>query len=85
MLVFIGVNLAGKLVEKMVEAVELSFVNRLVGVIFSLGKMVIILGILLAFVDRIDQRTRISSKVLQGTLYFLQAFHNDSYNNLPFT
>lgn len=73
-LVFIGVNLAGKLVEKMVEAVELSFVNRLFGVIFSLGKMVIILGILLAFIDRIDQRTRIFPKYSREHSIFYKPF-----------
>ena len=81
-LVFIGVNLVGKLVEKMVEAVQLSFINRLFGVIFSLGKTVILLGILLAFIDRIDQHTPLSSKIFQGTFPILQTIYNNCHNNI---
>lgn len=54
--VFIGINITGKLIEKMAESVQLSFVNRLFGVFFSLVKTILLLGILLLFADRIDQR-----------------------------
>jgi len=57
-LVFIGVNLTGKLIEKMVESIDLSFLNRLMGVILSLAKTAIILGVLLVYVDRLDQKWR---------------------------
>ena len=59
LLVFIGVNLIGRMVEKMVEAIELSFINRLFGIVFSVSKLVIICGVLLAFIDRVDQKTPI--------------------------
>lgn len=57
-LVFIGINLIGRLIEKAVESAELSFPNRMLGVLFSLCKMVIILGALLTFVDRMDRQIR---------------------------
>jgi membrane protein required for colicin V production len=56
LLVFIVVNLLGKMIEKLVEAVELSFVNRLLGIVFSLCKTILIVGVLLAYAERIDQR-----------------------------
>ena len=73
-LVFIGVNLVGKLVEKMVEAVQLSFINRLFGVIFSLGKTVILLGILLAFINRIDLHTPLLPKYSREHSLFYKPF-----------
>jgi len=55
LLIVIGINLLGKLVDKMVEAVALGLVNRLLGIVFSLAKTVLILGILVNLVDRVDQ------------------------------
>ena len=73
-LVFIGVNLVGKMVEKMVEVVQLSFINRLFGVIFSLAKTIILLGILLAFINRIDQRTPLLPKNSREHSLFFRPF-----------
>jgi membrane protein required for colicin V production len=56
LLVFIAVNLLGRVIEKMVEAIELTLVNRMLGVVFSLCKTILIVGILLAYVDRMDKR-----------------------------
>lgn len=53
---FIGVYFIGKLVEKAIESVNLSFLNRLSGVVLSLAKTAIILGVLLVFMNRLDQR-----------------------------
>jgi len=55
-LVFILVNIAGRLTQKFIEAVELSFFNRILGTLFSIGKTILIVGVLLAYVDRIDRR-----------------------------
>ena len=62
LLVFIGVNLVGRIIEKIAEAVELSFVNRMLGVLFSLLKTVLIIGVLLCFVDRIDHQVHFLPK-----------------------
>jgi membrane protein required for colicin V production len=58
LLVFIGVNLVGKGIEKIAEAIELSFFNRMFGVLFGVLKTILILGVLLSFVDRIDRQVR---------------------------
>ncbi|HEX2395424.1 MAG TPA: CvpA family protein [Bacteroidales bacterium] len=55
-LVFVGVNIIGKLIEKVVESADLSFLNRLTGVILSLAKTAIIVGVLLAYINRLDQK-----------------------------
>jgi len=73
-LVFIGVYLAGKLTEKLIKAVELSLVNRLLGVIFSVGKIVLILGVLLSYVDRIDQRIHFLPKGSREYSIFYKPF-----------
>jgi membrane protein required for colicin V production len=53
-LVFIAVNLIGRLIEKVVESVDLSFLNRIMGVVLSLAKTTIILGVLLVYINRLD-------------------------------
>jgi membrane protein required for colicin V production len=55
-LVFIAINLLGRMIEKMVEAIELTMVNRMLGILFSLCKTILIVGVLLAYADRMDQR-----------------------------
>jgi membrane protein required for colicin V production len=55
-LVFIVVKLIGNLVEKVIESVDLSFLNRLFGVLFSMAKMALILGVLLVYLHRLDQK-----------------------------
>jgi hypothetical protein len=46
----------GKLAEKFIRAVELSFLNRLLGILFSVGKIILIVGVILSYADRIDRR-----------------------------
>jgi membrane protein required for colicin V production len=62
LLIFLGVTLVGKGIEKIAEAVELSIVNRMFGVLFSLLKTVLIIGVLLSFVDRIDHQVHLLPK-----------------------
>jgi membrane protein required for colicin V production len=73
-LVFIGINFVGHLVEKMVETVELSFVNRLLGVLFSVIKTMIIIGIILAFANRLDQKVSILPKYTREHSLFYKPF-----------
>lgn len=58
-LVFIGIYFAGKLIEKLAETAQLSFANRMLGILFSLCKTILLLGVFLAFVDRIDRHTHL--------------------------
>ncbi len=74
LLVFIGINLLGKLIEKAVESVELSFLNRILGVFFGLCKTVIILGALLTFVDRMDRQVRFLPKNSREHSIFFKPF-----------
>jgi len=55
-IVFILVNLVGKLLEKMVESAKLSLPNKIFGILFSVCKVLLITGVILLFIDRIDKR-----------------------------
>lgn len=54
--VFILINLVGKAIDKLLEVIQLSFLNKALGVVFSLCKMALILGILLAYLDRLNHK-----------------------------
>ena len=73
-LVFIGINLVGKLIEKIAESVELSLVNRMLGVLFSLSKTILSVGILLTLVDRIDRQTHVLPKNSREHSIFYKPF-----------
>lgn len=62
LVIVIGVNIIGRLLDKVVEVVALGFVNRILGVVFSLAKAVLILCIVVNLVDRLDQRFNFISK-----------------------
>jgi membrane protein required for colicin V production len=70
-LVFIGISILGRIVEKMVETIQLSIVNRLLGVLFSLVKMIFVAGIILAFVDRIDRKVHLLPENSQEHYFFI--------------
>lgn len=74
LLVFIIVNLIGKLVTKMAETLELSLTNRLLGVVFSLIKIVLVLGIVFAYIDRIDNQIRILPQGAKENSIFFKPF-----------
>lgn len=54
--VFILVNLVGHALDKFLKVVQLSLLNKAMGVVFSVFKTAIIFGIIFAFADRIDYR-----------------------------
>jgi len=74
MLAFLLVNLAGRLTEKLAESIELSLVNRMLGVLFSLAKIILLLGILFAYADRIDGKIGILPEGTQERSLFFKPF-----------
>ena len=54
--VFILIHLAGKGIDKFLEVIQLSLLNKVLGVIFSICKMALILGIILAYMERLDYK-----------------------------
>ncbi|OFY67335.1 MAG: hypothetical protein A2V64_07770 [Bacteroidetes bacterium RBG_13_43_22] len=50
------INFAGILVDKLVDAVALSFLNRLLGIVFGLFKSVLILSVFFVILNAIDTR-----------------------------
>ena len=55
-LIVIVLNVLGKMMNSLVEAVALGMINRLLGAVFGLIKGIIILSILVYFVNFLDQR-----------------------------
>jgi membrane protein required for colicin V production len=55
--IVITVHLVARLTEKFVKAVALDFVNRILGLVFSLIKIAFIISIVLVIVDVIDHNT----------------------------
>ena len=52
----IGIHFAGMLVDKLVKAVALGFVNRLLGIAFGLIKAVLILSVIFVVLNAVDAR-----------------------------
>ena len=73
-LVFLVVHLLGNIAEKIAESANMSLINRVLGVLFSLGRTVIVMGVLLAFVDRIDIQTRILPPNFRENSLFYKPF-----------
>ena len=74
MVVFVLVHLLGRLLEKIVESVDMSLMNKLFGVFFSLAKTVLIVGVLLVYVDRIDRRVPLLPKGSREHSLFYKPF-----------
>lgn len=56
LLIVVVLNILGKILNSLIEAVALGVINRLLGVVFGLFKGVIILSIVVYFVNYLDQK-----------------------------
>jgi len=54
--IVIGINLIGRVIDKLVEAVALGFVNRILGVAFGLLKGVILLSIVIHLLNYVNDK-----------------------------
>jgi membrane protein required for colicin V production len=70
-LVVVAVNLIGKLVEKFVDLVALSFLNKSAGGVFGVLKAVVILSLVLFFIEKIDKKhVIISNELKENSLFY---------------
>ena len=65
------INFVGILVDKIVDAVSLSFLNRLLGIVFGLFKSVLILSVFFVILNAIDARRPFlpEEKIEESMLY----------------
>ena len=56
LIILIAVILIGKLIEKFNEAIELGFINKILGVILSMLKMAFIISVLLVLINKADAK-----------------------------
>lgn len=91
-LVFILINILGNMLDKVVETTGLSLINKMAGAFFNICKVMLIMGILLLFIDRLDQRIKILPKnaregsffykpVTSGTLLLFPSLGNINKDN----
>lgn len=70
-LIAIVLSLIGRLLEKFIDVVLLSFVNRLLGSVIAVGTMMLVLSILLNLVMMLDKNnTLIDRKVREESFFF---------------
>ena len=55
-LIVVGIHFVGLIVNKIVDAAALSFLNRLLGILFGLLKSVLILSVMFVVLNTIDER-----------------------------
>ncbi len=69
--IVIGVHLIAKIIDKLVKAVALGFINRLSGMVFSIIKMAFIISIILVLVNNADKKFNFlpKEKVQNSILY----------------
>ena len=73
-LVFVLIHLLGQVLEKIIESVDLSLMNKVFGVFFSLVKTVLIVGVLLVYIERIDKRVPLLPKGSREHSIFFRPF-----------
>ena len=61
-IIVIAVHVVARITEKMVKAVALDFVNRILGLLFSTIKIAFIISIILVIINTIDYRTNFLPK-----------------------
>jgi membrane protein required for colicin V production len=69
-LVFILINIIGNMLDKVVETAHLSFLNKITGAFFNVCKVMLITGIILLFIDRIDRQVSLLPKNARERSFF---------------
>ena len=54
--IVIAVHLLARLIEKLIQAIALGFVNRLLGIVFGVAKVAFIISIILVLVNKADDK-----------------------------
>lgn len=82
--IVIGISLLAKVIQKMVEAANLSIANRVLGAFLSLFKTAFFLGVLLLVFEQINERfSLIPGKDIQ-TSRIAKPLHQVALNTFPF-
>lgn len=90
LLVVIAVNLIGKMIEKLVDMVALSFLNKSAGGVFGVLKAVVIISLLLFFIESIDKKKVLLSEELTEKSIFYPYIQPiapaliDTFSNIDF-
>lgn len=70
-LIVIAVHFLAKLLDHLIKAVALGFVNRLLGLVFGAAKFAFIISVLLGLINHFDKQEKvISSGLKQGSLLY---------------
>jgi membrane protein required for colicin V production len=69
-LVFIMISILGNLLDKVVQTAHLSIINKLAGAFFNVCKVMLIMGVLLLFIDRVDSRISLLPKNARENSFF---------------
>jgi membrane protein required for colicin V production len=70
-LVFILINILGNALDKVVQTSQLSLINKLAGVFFNVCKVILIVGVLLLLIDRVDKRIAVLPKnAREGSFFY---------------
>lgn len=70
-LIVIAVHLLARVIEKLIQAIALGFINRILGVVFGIIKTAFILSILLVLLNKADEKYRfLPEKKMQESLLY---------------
>jgi membrane protein required for colicin V production len=70
-IVFILIHILGNMLDKVVEISQLSVMNKLAGAIFNICKVMLIVGVLLLYIDRLDNRINLLPKnAREGSFFY---------------
>ncbi len=59
------------MLDKVVQTSSLSLINKLAGVFFNICKVMLIIGVLLLFIDRVDKRMAVLPKnAREGSFFY---------------
>ena len=75
-IIVIAVHFVARVVDKVVKAVALGFVNRIAGATFNVLKIAFILSIVLLLLNKIDYKTGIISEELRKESLFYEPLAN---------
>lgn len=82
-IIIVAVHLIARLIDKLLQAVALGLINKLLGALFGILKYMLLVGVILIITNSIDRKTNFMSDKTKGNSLLYQPMTNLSLKIYP--
>ncbi|MCK5822370.1 MAG: CvpA family protein [Bacteroidales bacterium] len=83
-IIVVAVHFAATLIDKLIKAIALGFINRILGAVFGIAKIAFIISIILVIVNGLDKNLKFLSPQLKQNSFLYKPLSNFAPSIFPY-